>query len=109
MGRALMVTVVAGALLVVVLLGGPLLYGMLPDASRPPAPAQPTPEGGVRAHHSSPKPTHRTHVVRRAETLRSIALTVYGDAERWRAIYRANRALIRDPNLLKVGTRLTIP
>jgi nucleoid-associated protein YgaU len=111
MARALMVTVVASALLILALLGGPVLSGLLPGPSRAPADARPTPEGSVRSGHSSPKPTHRTRtrVVRAGDTLYSIALAAYGNAERWRAIYRANRALIPDPRALKVGTRLTIP
>jgi nucleoid-associated protein YgaU len=47
--------------------------------------------------------------VRRGDTLRSIARDVYGDEQRWLAIYRANRARIHDPDNLRVGSRLVIP
>ncbi len=105
-----MVTVVSSALLLLALYAGPVLSRLVADdglGASPPAVA--TPEGGVRSNRSSPKPKHRTHVVRAGDTLRSIALSAYGNAARWRDIYRANRASIRDPDVLKVGTRLTIP
>ena len=79
------------------------------DGGAPSPPALATPEGSVRSGQSSPKPAPRTYVVRAGDTLTSIALRAYGNEGRWRAIYRANRALIRDPDVLVVGTTLTIP
>ena len=106
----LMVAVAASMLVVVAVYAGPVLSGLLADDDGAPSPpALATPEGSVRSGQSSPKPAGRTYVVRAGDTLRSIALRAYGNEERWRRIYRANRALIRDPDVLVVGTTLTIP
>ncbi len=51
----------------------------------------------------------RTHTVRSGETLAAIARQYYGDANRWRDIFQANRQTIGDPNRLSVGTELIIP
>ncbi|HEY0775511.1 MAG TPA: hypothetical protein VGD51_15585 [Nocardioidaceae bacterium] len=61
-------------------------------------------------------PSHPTHVVRRGESLWSIAGRMLGsrlpaevDAG-WRALYRANRAAIGDdPDLVRTGTVLHVP
>jgi LysM repeat protein len=49
----------------------------------------------------------KTYVVRRTDTLSSIAEQAYGDAAPWRQIARANG--IADPRSLEPGTVLTIP
>jgi nucleoid-associated protein YgaU len=49
----------------------------------------------------------KTWVVRRTDTLHSIAATVYGDPRRWRHIATANG--IVNPRALRPGTVLTIP
>jgi nucleoid-associated protein YgaU len=52
----------------------------------------------------------RTYVVKKGDTLMSIARKFYnGDASRWKQIREANRAAVSDPNHLHVGTRLVIP
>jgi nucleoid-associated protein YgaU len=54
--------------------------------------------------------TGRTHTVAKKETLYSIARTYYnGDQARWKEIYEANRSAIGDPNMIRVGQKLTIP
>jgi nucleoid-associated protein YgaU len=63
----------------------------------------------------SPSPAARTatlteYVVQPGDTLRSIAQTVYGDADQWPRIYAANRdAIGADPDTLQAGMRLRIP
>ena len=110
MARAVIVAIGASALVIVAVYAGPVLSGLLvDDGGAPSPPALATPEGSVRSGQSSPGPAGRTYVVRAGDTLRSIALSAYGNEERWRRIYRANRALIRDPDVLKVGTPLVIP
>jgi len=52
--------------------------------------------------------TH-TYVVVRGDSLSKIASGQYGDAQKWRRIYEANRDLIRDPNLIYPGQQLRIP
>ena len=50
------------------------------------------------------------YVVQPGDTLRSIALDEYGDAEQWQRIYQANRATIGpNPDALVAGTTLQIP
>ena len=50
------------------------------------------------------------HTVRSGDTLTGIAERYYRQADNWRLIYEHNRATIgRNPNRLKVGTRLQIP
>lgn len=48
------------------------------------------------------------HVVQERETLSRIALWKYGDWRKWRLIYEANRARIRDPNVILPGTTLVL-
>lgn len=110
MARAVIVAVAAGALIIVAVYAGPVVSGLLSgDGAAPSPPALATPEGSVRSGQSSPRPAGRTYVVRAGDTLRSIAISAYGNEARWREIYRANRAAIRDPDVLVVGTTLTIP
>jgi nucleoid-associated protein YgaU len=50
------------------------------------------------------------YVVQPGDTLRSIALDQYGDAEQWQRIYQANRSTIGpNPDALVAGTKLEIP
>lgn len=52
----------------------------------------------------------RTYVVKKKDTLYSIARAQYGEAGRWKDIYEANRSeLGGDPNRLRVGQTLTLP
>ena len=51
----------------------------------------------------------RTYVVVRGDTLSQIAEREYGDATRWREIYQANRATIKNPNLIYPGQKLRLP
>jgi nucleoid-associated protein YgaU len=51
-----------------------------------------------------------SYTIEAGDTLPSIALKVYGDANQWRRIYDANRDSIgNNPNLVKAGTQLSIP
>ena len=50
------------------------------------------------------------HIVRRGESLSSIARDVLGDAGRWRELYGLNEDVVGpDPNRVGVGTRLMLP
>jgi nucleoid-associated protein YgaU len=51
----------------------------------------------------------RTHKVQRGETLQKISLKYYGTTTKWMKIYEANKAKIKRPDLITVGTVLTIP
>lgn len=65
-----------------------------------------------------PKETHakksaarasRTYVVRKGDTLQSIAKKYYGDSTKWRRIYDANRQRIKNPDKVSVGMKLIVP
>lgn len=51
----------------------------------------------------------RQHVVVSGDSLTKLARVYYGTAARWTDILEANRATIRDPNSLTVGSSLRIP
>lgn len=53
--------------------------------------------------------TGRTYVVVKGDSLSKIAKREYGDADKWRQIYEANRSTIKDPDLIYPGQKLTIP
>jgi nucleoid-associated protein YgaU len=50
-----------------------------------------------------------TYIVVKGDSLSKIAKREYGDANKWRAIYEANRDLIKDPDLIYPGQSLRIP
>lgn len=71
----------------------------IPTATLPPAPTkQPT---------AAPK--ERVHEVVSGDTLSQLASRYYNDANRWQAIYEANKDIIPDPNALQVGQKIRIP
>ncbi|MFA5264165.1 MAG: tail protein X [Opitutaceae bacterium] len=53
--------------------------------------------------------TQRIHVVKEGDTLEAIARKYYGRVERWRWIYAANNALLREGRPLHAGMQLVIP
>ena len=64
-----------------------------------PAAAQPTGTFG----------SGKTYVVVKGDSLSKIAKREYGDANKWRAIYEANKDLIKDPDLIYPGQELKVP
>lgn len=46
-------------------------------------------------------------IVKKGDTLESIAAEVYGDSKKWRRIAKANN--IRNPRKIKPGVELAIP
>jgi nucleoid-associated protein YgaU len=85
------------------------------------APAQPTSPAQSAAPGSPPAPTSsasgtaaaeptvRTYTVAKGDTLSAIAQREYGDANKWRVIFEANRGTIGDPDRIQPGQVLTIP
>ena len=51
----------------------------------------------------------RTYVVVKGDSLSKIAKQEYGDANKWRAIYEANKDIIKDPDLIYPGQTLRLP
>ena len=54
-------------------------------------------------------PSLRTHVVKKGDTLSTIAEQVYGTAGRWTDIYAANRDVLEDPDCIRAGQVLQLP
>ena len=68
----------------------------------------------VRSGSSSTAPPaqstpYRTYTVVAGDSLSKIAKREYGDASKWRAIYEANKDLIKDPDLIYPGQELKVP
>jgi nucleoid-associated protein YgaU len=53
--------------------------------------------------------TTQWHVVEQGDTLSKIAAHYYGDATLYPKIFEANRDVLKDPNLIRVGQKLRIP
>ena len=51
----------------------------------------------------------RTYTVVAGDSLSKIAKREYGDADKWHAIYEANRDKIKNPDLIHPGQVLTLP
>lgn len=51
----------------------------------------------------------RSYTVVQGDSLSKIAKHHYGDANKWRKIYEANKDVIKDPDLIYPGQSLRIP
>jgi nucleoid-associated protein YgaU len=49
------------------------------------------------------------HEVQAGESLSKIALKYYGDAGLYTTIFEANKDVLKDPNMVRVGQKLRIP
>ena len=52
---------------------------------------------------------HNTIEVKKGDTLWKIAEHYYGDGSLYAKIFEANRDILNDPNVIKVGQKLRIP
>ena len=50
-----------------------------------------------------------TYTVVKGDTLSRIAKRHYGDASKWRALYEANKDVIKNPDLIQIGWVLKLP
>ena len=74
-----------------------------------PAPAKPD-FGNVQSGAVSTAPAAaQTYTVVAGDSLSKIAKKLFGNANRWRDIYEANRDQIKNPDLIRVGQVLNIP
>jgi nucleoid-associated protein YgaU len=81
----------------------------LSDVQRVSLPAE-APKVDLTVYEQPEKITTQTfHIVRKGETLSSIAQKYYGNPPQWRKILSANRKTIAQPNSLTPGTKLIIP
>jgi nucleoid-associated protein YgaU len=58
---------------------------------------------------SAPAEQQRTITVQAGDSLSKIARREYGDANKWHAIFEANRDKIKNPDLIHPGQVLTLP
>jgi nucleoid-associated protein YgaU len=54
-------------------------------------------------------PAGKTYTVIKGDSLTKIAKREYGDGNKWRKIFEANKDVIDDPDLIEVGQDLIIP
>ena len=78
----------------------------MPDAKQPKADFSDV-EGGSSS--TAPAPSGRSYTVVKGDSLSKIAKHLYGDAQKWRTIYEANRDQIKNPDLIYPGQTFTIP
>lgn len=64
-------------------------------------------QGGSSSTAPSAKP--ETYTVKSGDSLSKIAKHLYGDADKWHAIYEANKDKIKNPDLIYPGEVLTLP
>ena len=59
---------------------------------------------------TAPKPIDYTvGMIDDGGTLSGIARLLYGDASKWRQIFDANRSVLKNPDIIQAGMKLTIP
>jgi outer membrane protein OmpA-like peptidoglycan-associated protein len=58
---------------------------------------------------SKVKVSKKEYIVKKGDTLSSIAREELGRANRWKYLYEINKDRIKDPNKLKAGTKIIIP
>jgi nucleoid-associated protein YgaU len=85
----------------------PLQLSQLPPPP-PSSPAEGLPDLTIY-EQSEPIKTTRFHIVRRGDSLSTIAREHYGSADKWRKILAANQQSIKDANKISPGTKLIIP
>ena len=49
------------------------------------------------------------HEVKKGDTLWKIAEKYYGDGSLYGKIFEANKTILKDPNVIKIGQKLRIP
>jgi nucleoid-associated protein YgaU len=73
-----------------------------PEASPQVAPSVPAIQNGENMQT-------RTYTVQKDDTLQKISKKLFGSYGKWYKIYKANKNKIKNPNVLRPGTVLTIP
>jgi len=58
---------------------------------------------------TAPADQGQSYTVQSGDSLSKIAKRVYGDANKWHAIFDANRDKIKNPDLIHPGQVLTLP
>lgn len=71
------------------------------------APTPSSPAATPTAGSAPPQP--RTYTVVAGDSLSKIAKKFYGDANKWKRIFDANRDTVKNPDLIHPGQTLKIP
>ena len=58
---------------------------------------------------TAPADQPKTYTVQAGDNLTKIARHVYGDGNKWKAIFEANKDRIKNPDLIHPGDVLTLP
>ena len=58
---------------------------------------------------TAPADDPQSYTVKSGDSLSKIAKHLYGDANKWHAIFDANRDKIKNPDLIQPGQVLTLP
>lgn len=69
----------------------------------------PSANTGSTASASATTPTLEVYTVKAGDTLSKISKQFYGDAHEYMRIFYANRTQLDDPNMIRIGQKLTIP
>lgn len=83
-----------------------------PQPAAPAATTRPSSSAAQKQPATATPPSTRgarTHTVTKGDTLMSLSLRYYGTRSRWRDIYQANRATMKNESDLRAGAQLTIP
>ena len=67
------------------------------------------PSSGRKTPKKPVQPKQKYHVVKRGESLLTIARKYYNKSALWTRIYNANKGIIKNPNKIYPGMRLLIP
>jgi nucleoid-associated protein YgaU len=57
----------------------------------------------------APVPSAQVYVVKSGDTLSKLAERFYNSVSKWEKIYEANREILKNPNYIFIGMKLTIP
>lgn len=84
-----------------------------PEPQRTESPRTEPPRAGEQTPAASQPqnatPPARIHTVRSGDTLSSISQQYYGTPDAWQRIVKANASVIKNPDKVPIGTKLTIP
>ncbi len=73
------------------------------------APIERKPSDNVNRPVTQPGSPVRDYTIKSGDSLSKIAKQFYGNAADWQKIYQANKATIKDPNLIFPGQKIIIP
>ena len=84
----------------------PALNAEPAESASAPSPQVVAPESAIQ---NTENMQARTYTVQKDDTLQKISKKFFGSYGKWYKIYKANKNRIKNPNILKPGTVLTIP